>query len=292
MLETVAVVGVGHMGAPMARNVARAGFRLMACDVDAAALATFEGIGAVTRDAGECAKCDAVILLVANGEQVKEVARTVADQVAGTPPVLIIMSTVTAAVVREVADAVAPAGIRVVDAPVSGGIVRAQEGTLAIMAGGADADVAAVRPLLEAMGRTVFACGPLGSGETVKIINNLIGIQNIILCAEAFQLATAQGLSFDRLIPILDASSGRNFFSASPEDAPAAYGAWARSPADFASLVSIIRKDIALAREAADEVGGAFPAIDALTGVLDKLDDETYRTWRSVAGMDERGRDG
>jgi len=222
-VTTVAMIGVGSMGDPMARRIRAAGFGLTVCDANPANVKPFAEAGAnVAAKPSGCAACDAVIVLVATPEQLRAVALGEDGLRSGTgggPSHLVVMSTVSPGDMRDLAASFAGGPTRVVDAPVSGGVLSAQEGTLTVMAGGADTDVAALRPLFEAMGRTVFHCGPLGAGQATKIVNNVIAISNLMISAEAYRIALQNGLTLDCLVPVLDASSARNFLSRSPLDA-------------------------------------------------------------------------
>ncbi len=238
MIKSVAVIGVGNMGGPMARRIHAAGYTLTACDANPEVLAPFAALGVKTTfRAADCASADLVIILVATPEQMTSVMldpNGIADALAdGHKPLIAVMSTVTPHAVIDLQQALAPKGLRVVDAPVSGGIVKAEQGTLTIMMGGEPDDIAMAKPVMECMGSNIFACGKLGAGESLKIVNNIVGIANIAIAAEAYYLAERQGLAFETIAPILELSSGRNFFSQDADEGRAAYAAWARSRKEF-----------------------------------------------------------
>lgn len=290
MIETVAVVGIGSMGAPMARRLHAAGLKLIVCDRNEDALASFAKLGAtVTRRPADCCCADLIIIMVATPEQMLEVA--VGDQGLkqglhqGATPLVAVMSTVRPQAIHALHEALAPCGIRVIDAPVSGGVVGAENGTLTIMLGGDRADVETGRPAFAAIGSRLFHCGALGSGQAIKIVNNIIGIANLVITAEAYQLAIDQGIALDQVAGILDVSTGRNFLSASPDMAPASYAAWARTPRDFASLLSIMRKDIDIALGLAAETGGTSPATEGLRNTLASLGADTYENWARLGRL-------
>lgn len=286
MIRSVAVIGVGAMGAPMATNIHKAGFELTVCDRNPDALAPFATLGArCVRQARDCAGCDAVIVLVATPQQARAVVlgddglRAGLD---GRTPMLVVMGTIAPETMRELAHELEPTGMRVVDAPVSGGPVKAQAGTLAIMMGGAAEDVDRLRPLMQAMGPNLFHCGPLGAGQATKIVNNLVGITTLMVAAEAYRIAGDNGIRLPDAIPVFEAGSGRNFFTAHPKDAPEAYTAWTQTRADFDSIQSILRKDIDLAL-AIGEGSGPLPFTKALRAMLDSVGDDTFETWSAVA---------
>ena len=288
-LRKVAVIGVGRMGNPMARRIRDAGFELSVCDRDAAIREEFAALGVhTTAVPADCAECDAVIVLVATRDQVRAVALgeqgLVKGCTAGTPRYLVVMSTVAPNDVRELAQAVAGTPIQVVDAPVSGGVVSAHAGTLTILAGGAVAAIDTLRPLFDAVSRTVFHCGPLGAGQAAKIANNVIAISNMMVSAEAYRIALANGLALTGLTAALDAASGRNFLSKEPRLAPDVYAAASASIEDYNALQTTNRKDIDIALS----LGGEdipLPATSALRKLLDAAGEETLANWRVIAAQ-------
>jgi 3-hydroxyisobutyrate dehydrogenase-like beta-hydroxyacid dehydrogenase len=158
-METVAFIGVGSIGAPMARCVARAGFELTVCDTNPTALAQFDSVAAkLTDEAGDCADRDMVIVIVTNDKQVKDVMiganGVLANMDPTRPPAVAIMSTVLPQTVQQVADACVAKQVHLVDAPVSGLPVVAEKGELAIMVGGDSADLELMRPCSRRWART------------------------------------------------------------------------------------------------------------------------------------------
>lgn len=286
MIRSVAVIGVGAMGAPMAMNIHKAGFELTVCDRNPEALAPFATLGGrCVQRARDCAGCDAVIVLVATPQQARSVVlgeEGLRAGIDGRAPLVLMMGTVAPDTVRELAQELAPDGLRIVDAPVSGGPVKAKAGTLAIMMGGAAEDVERLRPLMQAMGTNIFHCGPLGTGQATKIVNNLVGITTLMVAAEAYRIAGDNGIRLPDAIPVFEAGSGRNFFTSDPKDAPEAYTAWTATRAAFDNLQSILRKDIDLAL-AIGAGSGDLPFTRALRALLDRVGDDTFETWRAVA---------
>ena len=286
MIRSVAVIGVGAMGAPMAVNIHKAGFHLTVCDRNPAALAPFAKLGVTCVErAADCAGCDAVIVLVATPQQARAVvlgAEGLRAGLDGRTPMLVVMGTIAPETMRELAKELEPTGVGIVDAPVSGGPVKAQAGTLAIMMGGAADDVERLRPLMRAMGPAIFHCGPLGTGQATKIVNNLVGITTLMVAAEAYRIASDNGIHLPDAIPVFEAGTGRNFFTAQAKDAPEAYSLWTATRADFDSIQSIVRKDIDLAL-AIGAGSGDLPFTKALRALLDGVGDETFKTWRAVA---------
>lgn len=286
MINSVAIIGVGAMGAPMAMNIYKAGFALTVCDRSEAARAPFAALGVnCVERAADCAGCDAVIILVATPEQARSVVLGeggLRSGLNGRKPILVVMGTIAPETMRELAHELEPDGVRVVDAPISGGALKARDGTLAIIVGGRAEDCEELRPLMQSMGSSIFHCGPLGAGQATKIVNNLVGITTLMIAAEAYRIAGENGIALPNAIPVFEASTGRNFFTVRPNDAGEAYDAWTATRADFDSLQAILRKDIDLALSIG-EAAGPLPMTSALRAVLDGVGDETFQTWRAVA---------
>lgn len=285
-IRKIAVVGVGAMGAPMAMNIRKAGFELMVCDHSQKARAPFAALGVRTTDsAADCADCDAVVILVATSEQAEAVVLGqdgLVSRLEGRKPFLVFMGTVSPETVKSLEAKVAWSGVRVVDAPVSGGVVNARTGTLAIMMGGKRGDCDELRPLMEAMGRKVFYCGHLGAGQATKIVNNIIGITNLVTAAEAYRIALDNGLILSDALAVFEAGTGRNFFTSDGSDAIKTFAVSTATSSDFDSLLTILRKDIDLALSIGKR-SGALPAINSLRSVLADAGDETLENWRTVA---------
>jgi len=294
-IRSVAVIGLGAMGAPMARRVQEAGFDLTVCDRTEARLAPFAHAGARIASApAECAAADLVIVLVATPGQVREAVlgeRGVrAGLAGGLTPILAVMSTVPVAVIEQLEQALTPLGVRVIDAPVSGGVSRAEQGTLTIMTGGDSEDVEAAGVVFACLANHRFHCGGLGAGEALKIINNMLGLANVVLAAEAYKLALDQGLDLTDVARVLDVSSGRNAFSADPAGPQSKYASMTRDGEAFASLVAIMRKDLALAVDMASRTAGQYPALHAIEAVVASLGNETFTDWRRIADAPSRPR--
>lgn len=181
-------VGLGNIGGPMAARLAAA-HDLRAYDVR-----PVEVPGAtVVASVAEAADVDVLCVMVRDDEQVRSVAAEVLA--AGASPVLVVHSTVA----PETPAALADLGLRVLDAPVSGGPMGAAEGTLAILVGGDEADVDVARPVLEAMGSLVVHAGPLGAGTRMKLARNLIHFTAFTAVTEAQRLAESASLDLKAL---------------------------------------------------------------------------------------------
>jgi 3-hydroxyisobutyrate dehydrogenase-like beta-hydroxyacid dehydrogenase len=287
MSGSVAVIGVGAMGGPMASRLHEAGFDVTVCDRDEAALSRFDAAGIETvKEPSRCAGAEVVLVLVATPQQVRDVVAGESGIASGLfaarPPLVVVMSTVPAETVTELHEALLPSGVRVIDAPISGGVVRAARGTLSVMVGGEAADLEKIRPVLSAFASQVFHCGPVGSGETLKIVNNIIGTTSAMVMAEACRLALERGLDLDDTIRVLEASSGRTYLTADQGEAAEFYSQITRTRQGFDSLAAIMRKDFGLAVQLAGDVQGSYPLVERLKEFADVMGDETFENWHTV----------
>lgn len=254
-MTTIAFIGLGNMGGPMAANLAKAGHEVRGFDVveEARDRAAEQGI-TIIETAEEAAQgAEVVFTSLPNGGLVKQVLESVlaANEDAKT---YVDVSTIAVAEARELADTVSKAGSAFLDAPVSGGIAGAAAGTLAFMVGGTAEDFAKVKPLLDIMGKSVTHCGDIGNGQAVKACNNMIlAVQQIVL-AEALVLGERLGLEHQAFYDVVSNATG-NSWSLSvnapvPDIVPS-------SPANndfkpgFASALML--KDLKLAMAAADD---------------------------------------
>ncbi len=206
---TVGFIGLGAMGAPMAERVVKAGFRTFATfHKNREAADRLAGFGAtVVNSPAEVARAaDAVITIVPADAELKEVAHSLAEGFSAGK-ILIDMTTATAATLLEIESALAPVGVRVLDAPVSGGTTGAAAGTLTIMAGGDAALVEECRPLLESMGRIIHV-GGVGQGKVVKIVNQMMAAAHLLAIGEAFALGIRSGADPRTLYSVVKESSG------------------------------------------------------------------------------------
>jgi 3-hydroxyisobutyrate dehydrogenase len=213
----VGVVGLGLMGVPMARNLHQAGFRLAVFDTNPQAVRDFcEGRPDVLAPPGLrplAQACEAVITMLPNGAIVREVALDGADNLAdglAAGAILIDMSSSSPVGTRELGERLAQRGIAMIDAPVSGGVKRAVDGSLAIMAGGEDAVIDRCEAVLAAMGQQVFRTGGLGTGHAMKALNNYVSAAGFAAAAEAVLAGTRFGLDPATVVSVLNASTGRN----------------------------------------------------------------------------------
>lgn len=203
-MTTVAVIGLGVMGRPMARNLQAAGFDVVAFTRTEASRERARGDGLPVVDSlGELpTEPDAVVTVLPDAPHVRAVLDAYIPRLTAATTI-IDMSTIAPSAAREHAARFGESGHRVLDAPVSGGEAGAIEGALSIMVGGDAADLERVRPVLEAMGSTIKHVGPAGAGQAVKAANQLIVAGNLQLLAEALVLIESQGIETGPALDVL-----------------------------------------------------------------------------------------
>jgi len=263
----IAFIGLGNMGGPMALNLLKAGHTLSAFDLSAEACRKFaaDGLPIAASAAATLAGAEVVISMLPASAHVAGLylgtdgSPGILEQIAaGT--LVIDSSTIAAATSRKLAEAAAPRGVAVIDAPVSGGTGGAIAGTLTFMVGGSEADLERARPVLEKMGANIFHAGGPGAGQTAKICNNmLLGIL-MIGTSEALALGVANGLDPKVLSEIMRRSSGGNWALEKYNPMP---GVMETSPASKAYAggfgTDLMLKDLGLAQENASAVRAATP---------------------------------
>jgi 3-hydroxyisobutyrate dehydrogenase len=260
-MATIAFLGLGNMGAPMAANLVKAGHAVAGFDlVEAqtqAAAASGVTIKASARQA--VADADAVVTMLPAG---RHVLAAHADFLPVAPhgTLVIDCSTIDVDSAKRAHEAGMAAGALTLDAPVSGGVGGATAGTLTFMCGGSDEAFARAKPILEAMGKRIVHCGGPGAGQAAKICNNMILGATMIATCEAFALAEKLGLSAQALFDVASTSSGQSWSLTSycpvPGPVPASPANRDYKPGFAASLML---KDLRLAQEAAASVGAVTP---------------------------------
>jgi 3-hydroxyisobutyrate dehydrogenase len=207
----IAVIGLGNMGQPMSACLQRAGFSVVGFDIAGAARERAANAGLVVAASAVAAvKAAAVVItLLPDGKAVQAILEELRpDLRPGT--ILVDMSSSEPLGTRALGEAMIAAGFPFVDAPVSGGVKRAVDGTLAIMAGGDGATLDRLDVVLSAMGRSIFRTGPLGSGHALKALNNYVSAAGLLAAVEALRVATSFGIEPETFVDVLNASSGRN----------------------------------------------------------------------------------
>ena len=258
--EPVGFVGTGTIGAPMARRLLDAGHALVVCDRVPAATAPLVAAGATlaTSPREVAAACRIVFTSLPGPREVDEVATGRAGLLEGARAgdVHVDLSTSAFDAVRALAAREATAGVALVDAPVSGGAHGAAQGTLTVMASGEQSAFERVEPLLGAFGKNVFYLGESGNGTLTKLVNNAIFLCGGLLVQETFALAAKAGLDPNRLLEVVQKSSG------------AAYAGLAKLLLGrgfdnaFFSL-ALAEKDVGLALASAEGLGVPMPVIEA-----------------------------
>jgi 3-hydroxyisobutyrate dehydrogenase len=261
-MTTTAFIGLGAMGAGMAANLVKAGQDVLAFDVSVAARDRARDAGCrVAESAGQAAGDAAVVItMLPAGHHVRQVWAESVIPGARPGSLLIDCSTIDVDSARAVAAAASAAGLHAADAPVSGGIMAANDGTLAFMVGCDDAQFASVEAALAPMARAVIHAGDAGAGQAAKICNNMVlGISMLGVC-EAFALAEKLGLDPLRFFEIASKSSGQcwSLTSYSPWPGPVPSAPSNRNY-EGGFLTSLMSKDLKLAQEAAARSGAATP---------------------------------
>jgi 3-hydroxyisobutyrate dehydrogenase len=208
--RTVAFIGLGHMGGPMAANLARAGHRVRGYDLLPGSLEAAAGAGVdPAASALEAVSgADVVITMLPAGGHVLDLYGDILA--AARPGTLFVdCSTIDVADARTAHERAEAAGMRALDAPVSGGVVGAEAATLTFMAGGGEKEFTEAEPLLTAMGKKAVHCGGAGAGQAAKICNNMILGVSMIAVSEAFVLGESLGLSHQALFDVASTASGQ-----------------------------------------------------------------------------------
>ena len=259
MPQSVGFIGLGASGRPMALNVLKKFGALAVCDLDPARVAALTEAGADAASSSKelAARCDVVCLSLPTSAEVEDVLVAAEGVAAGAERGTLVIDLTSGSPPRsrEIAARLAGRGLRYVDAGVSGGISGAEAGTLGVMIGGADDDVARAMPALQAIGKTLVHMGPVGAGHLTKSLNNLLMAANMTAASEALALAAKAGLAPDKVVAAINASSGRSWVTEHRFPNFVLKG-------DFSSrggmAMSLLVKDVAIACEAAKAEGATM----------------------------------
>jgi 3-hydroxyisobutyrate dehydrogenase len=284
-MATIAFIGLGNMGGPMAANLVKAGHKVVAFDLVASLRDQAKADGATIAESSVASVkgADVVITMLPAGKHVLSVWNEVVP--AMTKGTLIIdCSTIDVESSKQAHALAAKHGVASVDAPVSGGTGGAKGATLTFMCGGEEKAFAAAKPVLEKMGKKIVHCGAAGAGQGVKICNNMILAISMIGVSEGFSLAEKLGLSHQALFDVVSTSSGQCWALTSYCPVP---GPVPTSPANndykpgFAAALMV--KDLTLAQDAARAAGAATP--------LGKQAQEMFKAFDAAGngGMDFSG---
>lgn len=263
--KRVGFIGLGNMGTPMAANLVRAGHDVVAYDLAEERTRGFAQAHAAraTQSLTELAgHAEIAITMLPSGREVREAlleAQGGALAANLRPGAIVIdMSSADPVGTRTLGGDLAKRDIALVDAPVSGGVPRATDGTLAIMVGGDAAAVAAVKPVLACMGKNLFEVGSLGCGHAMKALNNFLAATSSAAGAEAIAIGSRFGLDPAVMTDVINASTGRSFVSENLIKQHVLSGAFATG---FA--LGLLAKDVKIAADLAEQIG-----VDAPVGRL------------------------
>jgi 3-hydroxyisobutyrate dehydrogenase len=279
IVAAVGVIGLGNMGRGMALTLKRAGFHVLGFDVaeTTRAALTDEGIETVGAIGELIAAADTVILSLPTAEIVEAVVAGEGGILAHARTGIVIVDTSTShpESSRRLAALLAAKGMSFIDAPVSGGPKGAITGTMTMVIGADDADLAQVMPVLERMSAKRVHVGPVGAGHVTKIVNNLLCAAHLLTAAEALRLAGAAGVDAERLLEGVNAGSGRSGVTLANVPTWVLNGAF-----DSGFTMKLMRKDVRLAAQFIGELGLSLP-----------LATDTARIWADSASTIADGED-
>ena len=253
---TVGFIGIGMMGLPMSKRIASHGYPLYACDTSAAAMKEIGAVSGVkvSNDLAEIGRaCDVVILMLPDSNVVKKVLFGEGGGLAAhlkKGAIVIDMSSSNPSVTRELGPRLEAAGVGFIDAPVSGGVKRAVDGSLAIMAGGDHALIERVKDLFLTMGKSIIETGMLGSGHAMKALNNYVSAAGLLAACEALKVGADFGIAPDKIVAVLNAGTGKNN---STENKLMQFVVSGLFNSGFS--LALMRKDINIATDLAKSVG-------------------------------------
>ena len=262
----VGFIGLGTMGAPMARNILKKGHRLIVADVVPEAVASLAAAGATAaatpRDVA--AASDIVITMVSDTPDVEAVlfGPTGVAEGAKAGSLVVDMSTIAPSATRDFAARLAKQGVQMLDAPVSGGSEGAKKGTLSIFVGGEAADLERARPVLQSLGTTITHVGPIGAGQAVKAVNQVILAGTYLGVAEGIVLAMKAGLDVDQVVGALSGGAAQSWVLANRS------GRMKDNDYPLGFKVALHRKDLGIALDLAGQLGAVLP----LTALVAQLE--------------------
>ena len=267
----IGFIGLGNMGAPMARNLASAGHDVVGYDLQ---MSCPDGVQPAASAAEAANDKDVVVTMLPHSAALVAVADEIIP-VMKAGSCLLDCSTIDVETSRQVADKALAAGLHAADAPVSGGVGGADAGTLTFMVGGSEAAFSLALPLFDVMGQKAVHCGDNGAGQAAKICNNMILAVTMIGTCEAFVLADRLGLSREKLFDEVSTSSGYSWVMNAYCPAP---GIGPKSPADNdyqpGFSADLMLKDLRLSQQAAALVDADTPMGAAATQLYQQFVEE------------------
>jgi 3-hydroxyisobutyrate dehydrogenase len=285
----VGFVGLGTMGGAMAANAARAGFEVLAWNRTPGRATELGDLGVQTAASPDelAAASDIVITMVSDTPDVEAVlfgdGGVAAGAKAGT--LVVDMSTISPSATRDFATRLAKQDVAMLDAPVSGGSEGARKGTLSIFVGGDAADLERARPVLESLGTTITHVGPIGAGQAVKAVNQVILAGTYLGVAEGIVLALKSGLDVDQVVGALSGGAAQSWVLANRS------GRMKDNDYPLGFKVALHRKDLGIALGMARELGASLP-VSALCEALEAglmgqghADDDMSAVARSIRAL-------
>lgn len=255
--RTIAWLGTGIMGAPMAVHLLQAGYAIRCFNRTPSKMQPVVEAGGVACESPADSACgaDVIVTMVTDGPDVEEVlfGENGALETLRSGALIIDMSTISPFLTRDMAGRAMEKGVRYLDAPVTGGQIGAQNATLSIMVGGEENDFEEARPLLEVLGKTITYCGPIGSGQCIKLCNQICGAMNLLGVCEALTLGQKLGVDPNVMTKVIGAGAGSSW--AMQNLAPKIIAR------DFTPgfMIETQQKDMRLIAEAADETNSSLP---------------------------------
>jgi 3-hydroxyisobutyrate dehydrogenase len=275
-IKTIGFIGIGNMGRPMAANLVKGGYQVVAYDADPARTAQFAKdagarSAATLSELGE--SVDAIVTMLPTGKEVRAcLLETEAGALAANLPngaLVIDMSSADPVGTRQTHADLARRGLAFVDAPVSGGVPRATDGSLAIMIGGDTAAVAAAKPVLSKMGARLFEVGGPGNGHAMKALNNFVAGTAFIAVSEALLVGEKFGLDLATMVDVMNASTGKSF---NTEHVAKQHVVSRQFASGFA--LGLLAKDVSIAADLARAIGTDSPLIGMSSALLAEARDK------------------
>jgi 3-hydroxyisobutyrate dehydrogenase len=288
-MQRVAFLGLGTLGAAMAANLARAGFPVLAWNRTPGRAPELQELGVTTAEtpAEAASSAEIVVVCVSDTPDVEAVLFGPDGVVEGAPSGTLIIdcSTIAPSGSWDFAARLRERGLRMVDAPVSGGSEGAKNATLTIFVGGDERDVEHARPVLNALGRTITHVGPIGAGQAVKAVNQVILAGTYLGVAEGIVLAIKAGLDVEQVVEALGGGAAQSWVLANRA------GRMIDNDYPLGFKVALHRKDLAIALELAGQLGAALP-VSALAAQLEsgliargQADDDMSALARAIRGL-------
>ena len=267
--ETIGFIGLGNIGKPIADNIARAGFDMVVFDIAGTAERAPEGAAAAASSSEVAERSSAIFLSLPTLAAFEAVVAEIAEAKVGEGTVVVNASTVGPAAAVAAHDRLRANGIAYVDAPVSGSVFRAAEGTLSVMFSGDPALFTRLRPALDAIGTNIFNLGPeAGQGQRMKVLNNYLAISAFATTSEALAYGEKGGLDLKTMLDIVNVSSGQNFV------AEQIFPRFVLTETyESAGAAAITRKDLSLFVEGAKAEGRPHEVAEAVLRVIEAFDD-------------------